>query len=111
MSVIEIKNDEEFEDQVASLNGPCVLDFYTDWCPPCKMLAPVFEQVSNEVEDVKFFKINAESAAETAQSFGVMSVPTLVAFHGKTLETVSGSVQKSKVEELAQIALDASKEE
>lgn len=105
MSVIEINSDEEFEEQVANLAGPCVLDFYTQWCPPCKRLAPIFEEVSERFDNVKFFKIDAESAPQTAEMFGVMSVPTFVSYRGKTLESINGAVPSSVIERLANKAL------
>jgi thioredoxin 1 len=58
--------------------GVVLVDFYADWCGPCKMIAPVLEQVSSELEDVKIVKVNVDTAPAVAQQYGVMSIPTLV---------------------------------
>ncbi len=94
MSVIEL-NDSNFKGEVESTEGTVVVDFYADWCGPCKMMAPIFEEASNEVNDVKFVKINVDKSQETAMKYGVMSIPTLVVVKdGKVVSQAAGVVDK-----------------
>lgn len=58
---------------------PCVIDFYADWCGPCKMLSPIIDQLNEEYKDeVKFYKVDTEDQQELAAMFGIQSIPTLV---------------------------------
>ena len=67
-------------DEILANNKSVVVDFYADWCGPCKMIGPVLQEVSNEVTDVTFVKVNVDELGEIAQRYGVMSIPTLIAF-------------------------------
>lgn len=67
-----------FNEKIA--NGVSLVDFYADWCGPCKMLAPVLEQVSQEQEDLNIVKVNVDENEEVAKQFGIMSIPTLILF-------------------------------
>ena len=60
--------------------GTVFVDFYADWCGPCKMLAPFVEEASEQVSDVTFLKVNVDSEPELASEFGIMSIPTLMIF-------------------------------
>lgn len=75
-------NDENFEAEVKNSDKPVVLDAYAEWCGPCRMLAPVFEQVSGEMGDVKFVKLNVDEAQGVASNLGIRSIPCLVIFKG-----------------------------
>ena len=70
-----IKSKAEFE-QLINENNNVVIDFYATWCGPCKMLAPIFEQVAAEKEYVTFVKVDVDEALELAQLFGIQSIPT-----------------------------------
>ena len=61
-------------------NRSVFVDFYADWCGPCKMLAPVVEQIAEEVKDVVFVKVNVDTTPDIASRYGIMSIPTLIAF-------------------------------
>ena len=74
--VLEI-NTENFENEVLAHNGVMVVDFFANWCGPCKMLAPIFEQVANEKENIAFVKVDVDVAGELAQLFGITSIPTV----------------------------------
>lgn len=71
-----IKTKAEFE-QLIKENNNVIIDFYATWCGPCKMLAPIIEQVANEKENVKIVKVDVDEASELAQLFGIMSIPTV----------------------------------
>ncbi|MFW5746966.1 MAG: thioredoxin [Nanoarchaeota archaeon] len=73
-------NDESFKLNVEENQGIVVVDFAAEWCGPCKMFAPVFEEVSEGFKDVLFAKVDVDDAPKTAEKFGVQSVPTILFF-------------------------------
>lgn len=80
---------EEFDKEIA--NGTVVIDFFATWCGPCKMLAPVLEEVAQQKEEVRIIKVDVDTSPEIAQAYGVMSVPTLIkTYHGDALSKVVG---------------------
>lgn len=105
MGVTEI-NQENFEQEVVNSSTPVLVDFWADWCPPCKMLAPVFDQVSGDFEGkVKFAKVNIDEQREITDKFSVGSVPTLVLTReGKEVDRIqgymSGKQLKEKIEQM-----------
>lgn len=72
-----INTKTEFE-QLIKENNNVVIDFYAQWCGPCKMLAPIFQQVAEEVSHVTFVKVDVDEAVELSQLFGIQSIPTMV---------------------------------
>ena len=64
--------------QVFQENAKVLIDFYADWCGPCRMLAPIIEEIKNEVKDLKVVKINVDENQQVAAQYGVRSIPTLV---------------------------------
>ena len=97
MSVIHL-DKEDFNDIVS--NGKVVVDFFATWCGPCKMLGPVFEKVSDEVNDVKFVKLDVDKFNDIARQYGVMSVPTLILFeNGKEVKKEIGFMSEDKLKE------------
>ena len=89
-----VENVKEF-DEILANNTSVVVDFYADWCGPCKMLAPVFEEVANEIEGVSFVKVNVDENIEVAQRYGITTIPTLLAFkNGEKVEQSVGYVPK-----------------
>jgi len=87
-------NDANFDADVieASKEKPVLVDFYADWCAPCKMQGPIVEDVSSEMgEEAIIGKLNTEEAMQTASKFGIMSIPTLLVFRdGKIVEQFVG---------------------
>lgn len=73
---------ETFQQDVLSNPSTVVVDFYADWCGPCKMLAPTLSGLSDELPQVDFFKLNVDNAQELCMKYGVMSIPTLIVFKG-----------------------------
>lgn len=80
-----------FQNEVMESAQKVLIDFYADWCGPCKMLAPILEEVEREAADAKICKINIDDEPELAAQFGVMSIPTLVVMNeGAVQDTAVG---------------------
>ena len=96
MSVLHIKNND-FE-QIKNSEKPVLVDFYADWCGPCRMLSPVIESVANERDDILVAKVNVDENAELASEFGVVSIPMLVVIkNGEIVNRSMGARPKSQV--------------
>lgn len=79
-------------------SGISVVDFYADWCGPCKVLSPIVEEAANELKNIKFTKIDVDKEQELAQRFDVMSIPTLIFFKGKEqVDRVVGTLSKEEL--------------
>ncbi len=89
MNTITITKDI-FDAEVLQASQPVLLDFWAEWCGPCRMLAPVLDQIAAERTDIKVGKVNVDNEPELARQFGVMSIPTLVVM--KNGEAVAQSV-------------------
>ena len=99
---MEVKiTDGNFDAEVKESKLPVLVDFYADWCGPCKMMAPLVEQLSEEFEGTcKVGKCNVDENPQTASMFRVMSIPTFVLFQdGKAVDTVVGAVAKTALQE------------
>ena len=83
-------NENNFHEEVESVKGLVLLDFYATWCGPCKMLAPVLDALGEEAQNVKICKSDVDEASALAAKFGVQSIPTVVLF--KDGEVVDGFV-------------------
>ena len=98
MSVIKI-NKENFASEVLNSNKPVLLDFYADWCGPCRMVGPIVSDIANERSDVKVGKINVDEQPELAAQFQVMSIPMLAVIkNGKLENKVVGYRPKEQIE-------------
>lgn len=96
--MLEIK-DESFNSEIAE--GVVAIDFWAPWCGPCKMLGPIFEEVSNEISGIKFFKMNVDNNVTVPQMLQVSSIPTIAVFKdGKLVDKVVGFRPKSELEQL-----------
>ena len=90
-----------FDQEVLQADRPVLVDFYADWCGPCKMMGPVVEEISGELDDVKVCKINIDEEMEVAQRYGVMSIPTFIAFkNGEMTGKQVGAVPKGALADL-----------
>ncbi len=93
--------DTEFESEVLNSSTPVLVDFWAEWCGPCRQLGPILEEVAGEMgEKVKIIKMNIDEAPETPTKFGVRGIPTMILFKdGKQAATKVGSLPKSKLVE------------
>ena len=99
MSVIKI-NKENFASEVLNSNKPVLLDFYADWCGPCRMVGPIVSEIANERSDVKVGKINVDEQPELAAQFQVMSIPMLAVIKNGKLDVKALGKQRIRAEEL-----------
>ena len=87
--------DASFEKEVLQNKGICIVDFWAPWCGPCKMVAPVFNQLSEEMKNVKFAKVNVDDNQAVPSKFGVQSIPTFVVIKdGKEVARKMGAMNK-----------------
>lgn len=100
MSILKV-NDKNFEEEVLKSEKTVLVDFYADWCGPCKMLSPIVDEVAEEKEDIKFVKINVDESQETAFKYQIMSIPTLVVIqNGNEVKRSVGLIDKSEILEM-----------
>jgi thioredoxin 1 len=96
---ILILTDSTFDEQIGSSSTPLLVDFWAEWCGPCKMIAPILEDISAEQAGrVAIAKLNIDDNPNTAQRFGVMSIPTLLLFKdGELVSRIVGAKPKGKL--------------
>ena len=92
---------ENFKSEVLDAQGTVLVDFWADWCGPCRMLSPIVDQVAEQHSEVKVGKIDIDAQPELANQFGVMSIPTLIVFkNGQKVNESVGLIPKENVEAL-----------
>lgn len=95
MSVLKLKN-KDFDAAIQS--GFALVDFYADWCGPCKMMSPIVDEIADERTDVTVAKVNVDESSELASRFGVVSIPTLIIFkNGKESNRIIGARPKAAI--------------
>lgn len=100
MSVVKITKNN-FESEVIKSDKKVLLDFYAEWCGPCRMVGPVVEEIANEYPEYKICKINVDEQPELAASFQVMSIPSLfVMENGKVINQALGAKTKAQLLEM-----------
>ena len=98
MAVIQL-NDQNFKKEVLKCMLPVIVDFWATWCGPCKTIAPIIEELSNEYSSkIRIGKINVEDSPTTTAFYGVMSIPTLIFFkNGRVLCQCAGALSKAQL--------------
>lgn len=98
----KIINTAQFKSEVENSKGVIVVDFFATWCGPCKMLAPVFESLGEEMKDqARFAKVDIDQSLELAQQFSITTVPTVMVFKdGKPVDSLVGFIPKDKLKAL-----------
>ena len=94
-----VVTDANFEDEVIQSELPVLVDFWAEWCGPCKMIAPVLDEIASELNGkLTIGKLDVDQNQSTAMAFGVMSIPTLMLFKdGQQVETIVGFQQKAQL--------------
>ena len=93
MSVLNLTSND-FDNIIKK--GTVLIDFYADWCGPCKKLTPIIEELSNERDDIVFGKLNVDDAPEIPSKFGILSIPTLILFkEGREVKRMVGYKSKA----------------
>ncbi|MEK9959908.1 MAG: thioredoxin [Pelagibacteraceae bacterium] len=93
-------NDENFESDVLKADKPVLVDFWAEWCGPCKMVGPVLEELSDEMPQIKIAKHNIDDAPNTPTKYGVRGIPTMLLFKGgEVVDTKVGAATKDAIKE------------
>jgi thioredoxin 1 len=106
MGNVKDLNDSEFRDFLEK-NDLVMIDFFAEWCAPCHMVSPAIERLSEELEKVKFARMDVDNNRETPVKFGIMSIPTLLLFkEGRLVDRLTGAFPKQTIEERLRKFLD-----
>ena len=99
MTAIKNCNENDFENEVLKSNLPVIVDFWAEWCGPCKMLTPILEELSNEMKnEINIVKVNLDENQDLAMKYSIRSIPTLLLFNeGNLVDTKVGLLPKSEI--------------
>lgn len=96
--MVNVFTEKNFKDEVLNNENVVLVDFFATWCNPCKMMAPIVEEISNENPNVKVGKVNVDEEIGLAETYGIMSIPTLMIFKGgKNIKTFIGVTDKEEI--------------
>lgn len=100
MSEVREINSSEFVQEVESYQGKVLVDFFAPWCGPCKMIAPIVDQISQEKSDLKVVKVDADNAQALMAKFGIRGIPTLLLFdNGEVVASKVGAASLTQIRE------------
>ena len=99
MTAIKNCNENDFENEVLKSNLPVLVDFWAEWCGPCKMLTPILEELSNEMKnEINVVKVNLDENQDLAMKYSIRSIPTLLLFkEGNLIDTKVGLLPKNEI--------------
>ena len=99
MTTIKNCNENDFENEVLKSNLPVIVDFWAEWCGPCKMLTPILEELSDEmIKEISIVKVNLDENQDLAMKYSIRSIPTLLLFkEGNLIDTKVGLLPKSEI--------------
>ena len=102
-------SDESFGEEVLNASGPVLIDYWAEWCGPCKMIAPILDELSEEYDGrVKIVKLNIDDNPETPPKYGIRGIPTLMLFKNGNVEaTKVGAVSKSQLADFIEKNIDS----
>ena len=93
-------SDSTFQDDISSQSNLVLVDFWAEWCGPCKQISPILEEIANEKDNLNILKLNIDENPVTPQKYNVRGIPTLMLFKdGKLIDTKIGSLPKSSLED------------
>ncbi len=97
-------SDSDFESEVLNADQPVLVDFWAEWCGPCRQIAPIIKQIADDYDNrVKVVKLNVDESPQTAGKYDIRSIPTVLAFKdGQVVEQLTGARPKASFEELAE---------
>jgi thioredoxin 1 len=105
---IDHVTDTNFQAEVLENDAPVLVDFWAPWCGPCRMVAPILEEMAAEREDLRIVKLNTDDNQETAIQYQVLAIPTMILFrNGQEVKRIQGALPKRKIESELEPALDA----
>jgi thioredoxin len=92
-------SDTTFQAEVLESETPVLVDFWAPWCGPCRVVAPVLEEIAKEREDIRIVKLNVDDNQQTAAQFGILAIPTMVLFrNGAEAKRIQGAMPKKRLE-------------
>jgi thioredoxin 1 len=100
--------DTTFQAEVLESETPVLVDFWAPWCGPCRVVAPVLEEIASQREDLRIVKLNVDDNQQTAAEFGILAIPTMVLFrNGAEAKRIQGAMPKKRLEAELEPALSA----
>jgi thioredoxin 1 len=106
-SITEV-NDTNFQAEVIESDTPVLVDFWAPWCGPCRVVAPVLQEIASERDDLRIVKLNVDDNQQTAAAYGIMAIPTMLLFrNGQPAARIQGAMPKKRLEAELEPALAA----
>ena len=108
MATTKAVTDDTFDTEVLKADKLVLVDFWAPWCGPCRMVAPVLEEIAGEREDLRIVKLNVDDNQQTAATYGIMAIPTMMLFrNGQPAHRIQGALPKKRLEAELEPALAA----